>query len=122
TINHLLRTPAMKKHVVSVARKLKLLGFDVRTAEQKREDERQEEAFRQWTLRELVSKYDREKIYEEIWSEPIQRVAKRYEISNVGIGKICRKLNTPGPGCGYWAKGAEGKPVAEQPPLPKLSN
>ena len=82
---------------------------------------RREELSRQWVLRELESKYNREKLYEEIWSEPIQRVAKKYEISDVGLAKICRKLNIPRPGRGYWAKKAAGKPVPRQPPLPKLT-
>jgi hypothetical protein len=31
---------------------------------------------RHWTIRQLTSTYDREKIYEEIWSEPIQPVLR----------------------------------------------
>ena len=96
------------------------IGFDVRTPEQKAEDERQKEAYRLWTLRSLASRYNREKIYEEIWSEPIQHVAKRYNISDVGLAKVCRKLNIPRPGRGYWAMKAAGKPVPRRPPLSKL--
>jgi hypothetical protein len=83
----------MKKHLEPVARKFVTMGFDVRTPQQKAEDERQKEAYRLWTLRDLASRYNREKIYEEIWSEPIQHVAKRYKISDVGLAKVCRKLN-----------------------------
>ncbi len=43
-----------------------------------------------------MSRYDREKIYEEIWAEPIMHVAKRYGMSDVGLGKICKKLKIPG--------------------------
>jgi hypothetical protein len=46
-------------------------GLLIRTAEQKVEEERQKEASRQWAIRELASRYNREGIYEEIWSEPI---------------------------------------------------
>jgi hypothetical protein len=67
--------------------------------EQKREEKRQKEAYRKWAVRELASRYDRDKIYEEIWSEPIQHVAKRYGISDVGSAKVCRKLDVPA-----WAK------------------
>jgi hypothetical protein len=81
---------------------------------------RQKEAYRLWTLRSLASRYDREKIYEEIWSEPIQHVAKRYGISDVGLAKVCRKLNIPRPGRGYWAKKAAGKTVPRQMSLPPL--
>ena len=80
----------MQRHVAEVQRKLGLLGFDVRTAEQKAAEARQKEESRKWALRALVSHYNREKIYEEIWSEPIQHVAKRYKISDVGLAKVCR--------------------------------
>ncbi|MBA3356090.1 MAG: hypothetical protein H0U18_09190 [Pyrinomonadaceae bacterium] len=60
-----------------------LLGVDIRTAEQKAVDKRQEERSRQWALRHLASRYNREEIYKAIWSEPIQHVAKRYNLSDV---------------------------------------
>ena len=121
TIHNLLRTPAMKKHLASVTWHLGRMGFDVRTPEQKVEDERQKEQYRQWALDQLASRYDREKIYEEIWLEPIQRVAKRYDLSDVGLAKVCRKLNIPRPGRGYWAIKAAGKVAPKQPPLRELS-
>ena len=92
-----------------------------RTSEQKAEEERQKEATHQYYLSELASRYVREKIYEEIWSEPIQQVAKRYKISDVGLAKVCRKLNIPRPGRGYWAVKAAGKPIPKRPPLPELA-
>jgi hypothetical protein len=45
TIHELLRTPTMKKHVSPLARKFVPMGFDVRTTEQKAEDERQKNGF-----------------------------------------------------------------------------
>lgn len=119
-IHDLLRTPAMKKHLTPVARKFGLMGFDVRTKEQKAEDERRADEYRSWTIRQLASRYDREKIYEEIWLEPIQHVAKRYDISDVGLAKVCKKLNIPRPGRGYWAMKAAGKAIPKRPPLPEL--
>jgi len=120
TIYNLLRTPAMKKHLTPVTRNFARIGFDIRTKEQIAEDERREEAHRQWMLRDLASKYDRDKIYDEIWSEPIQHVARRYGMSDVGLAKICKKLEIPRPGLGYWAKKVAGKPIPERPPLPEL--
>lgn len=96
------------------------MGFDIRTKEQKAEDERRADQNRCWTIRQLASRYDREKIYEEIWSEPIQRVAKRYDISDVGLAKVCKKLKIPRPGRGYWAIKAAGKLTPKRPPLPEL--
>ena len=80
----------MKKHLAPVARRFGLMGFDIRTKEQKAEDGRRADEYRSWTIRQLASRYDREKIYEEIWSEPIQRVAKRYDISDVGLARFAR--------------------------------
>lgn len=120
TLNNLLGTPAIKKHLTPVTRNLARLGFDVRTKEKIVEEKRQEEAHRKWLLRDLMSRYDREKIYEEIWAEPIMHVAKRYSMSAVGLGKICMKLKIPRPGLGYWAKKAAGKSIPTRPPLPEL--
>jgi hypothetical protein len=120
SLDVLLKTPAMKRHVAEVQRKLSLLGFDVRTAEQKAQEATQKEEARKWALRSLMSHYDREKLYEEIWSEPMIRVAKRYNLSDVGLAKVCRKLNIPRPGRGYWEKKGAGKPLPRRPQLLSL--
>lgn len=122
TLNTLLGTPAIKKHLTPVTRNFARLGFDVRTRELVEEEKRREEAHRHWILRDLMRRYDRQKIYDEIWAEPIQHVAKRYGMSDVGLAKICKKLKIPRPGVGYWAKKAVGKPVPKQPALPELLN
>lgn len=120
TIQRLLQTPAMKKHLVPVALKLIRMKFDVLTTKQKAEEERKEQLQRHHAISQLARRYDREKIYNEIWSEAIQTVAKRYNLSDVGLAKVCRKLKIPRPGRGYWAKKAAGKVVPKQPPLPDL--
>jgi ankyrin repeat protein len=117
TLKNLLGTPAIKKHLTPVSWNFARLGFDVRTKELIEEEKRREEAHRQWILRDLMRRYDRQKIYDEIWSEPMQHVAKRYGMSDVGFAKICKKLQIPRPGLGYWAKKAAGKPVPKQPAL-----
>lgn len=61
--------------------------------------------------------FEREKLYEEIWSEPVSKVSKRYQISDVGLRKICVNLDIPVPPIGYWAKLAAGKTV-KKPSLP----
>jgi hypothetical protein len=61
--------------------------------------------------------FEREKLYEEIWSEPVSKVSKRYEISDVGLRKICVSLDIPVPPRGFWEKLAAGKPV-NKPTLP----
>lgn len=66
------------------------------------------------------SRYDRQRLYEEVWSEPTQQVAKRYGVSDVAIAKACALLAIPKPPRGYWAKKAAGQEVPGRPPLQKL--
>lgn len=53
---------------------------------------------------EGVAAITRETLYEEVWAEPVSRVAPRYGISGVALGKVCRKHKIPLPPRGYWAK------------------
>lgn len=53
----------------------------------------------------------REQLYDLVWSEPMQRLAKQIGISDVAVAKHCRKLGVPVPERGYWAKLQAGKPV-----------
>lgn len=50
----------------------------------------------------------------------MQTVAKEYGVSDVALGKICKKLHVPLPGRGYWAKKAAQRPVPPQPSLPAI--
>ena len=65
--------------------------------------------------------WNREELYAEIWEKPLVKVGARYNISAVALGKVCRKLQIPLPGRGYWTKKEFGKPV-EQTPLPVATN
>jgi hypothetical protein len=65
--------------------------------------------------------WDREELYAEIWDKPLVKVAVKYNVSAVALGKVCRKLQIPLPGRGYWTKMEFGKPV-EQAPLPTATN
>ena len=65
--------------------------------------------------------WNRENLYEEVWSEPLTKVAKRYNMSDVAIAKACRKLKIPLPGRGYWARVAAGEKI-KPTPLPKATN
>jgi hypothetical protein len=60
-----------------------------------------------------------EQLYSEIWEEPVFKIATRYGISDVMLGKVCRQLSIPVPRRGYWARKAAG-PEAEWAPLPGL--
>ncbi|TFW72337.1 hypothetical protein C3Y98_04325 [Methylotenera oryzisoli] len=60
----------------------------------------------------------REKLYEEIWAEPITTVSKRYGVSDSYLIRILKSLNIPRPPRGYWAMvAADIHP--EKPSLPK---
>jgi hypothetical protein len=62
----------------------------------------------------------REELYEAVWTESVQSLAKALGISDVGLAKICKKLNVPRPGRGYWAKASAARKVLKKP-LPPLS-
>jgi hypothetical protein len=124
TLQALLRTPRIRQHLKPQEKRLLRLGLDLRTAREKAEQAKieaeraQAEAKRQAYV--LASQYNREQLYEEVWSEPVIALAKKYGLSDVGLAKICKKLNIPRPGPGYWAKKAAGRPVGKPPPLPSL--
>src|SRR5271170_6313451 len=62
----------------------------------------------------------RDVLYKEAWETPMRQLAKRYDISDVGLTKICRKMDIPTPPRGYWAKRTNGQRV-EKAALPPLS-
>jgi hypothetical protein len=61
----------------------------------------------------------REELYELVWAKPIRDVAKEFGISDVGLGKICKRLNVPKPPRGYWQRSASGYKV-KTPALPSM--
>jgi len=66
-------------------------------------------------LRSLIS---REELYNEVWAEPVTKVAERYGASDVAVAKWCRKMNVPRPGRGYWARKSAGQRM-KRAPLPE---
>ena len=69
----------------------------------------------------MLARYNRDQLYEQVWSMPMQQLAKQYGISDVGLAKACKLMRIPLPGRGYWAKKAAGKPVQRRPPLPSIA-
>src|SRR3954470_12597922 len=59
----------------------------------------------------------REKLYEQVWREPMMQLAKRYGVSISILSKTCRLLDVPVPTRGHWIKLQHGK-ANLQPPLP----
>jgi hypothetical protein len=113
----LLQTPRMQEHLRSAEQRLWRLGLmldgRIRTKELAARDAPPSP--------QLLARFDRERLYQEVWSEATQKVAARYKISGVMLGKVCRQLNVPKPPRGYWAKKAAGKPVPRRPRLKPLA-
>lgn len=62
----------------------------------------------------------RERLYVEVWAEPMTTVAKKYGVSGSFLARVCTWLNVPRPPRGYWARVAAGYTVPQQPlPDPK---
>ena len=66
-------------------------------------------------------KLSRTELYEKIWNTPTTKLARDFGLSDVALGKICKKHSIPKPPLGYWAKLAHGKTVP-RPPLPNISD
>ena len=63
---------------------------------------------------------EREALYNEVWSEPMTTVSKRYGMSDNGLRKHCKTLGIPMPSLGYWAKVQAGQTVPRTD-LPKVT-
>jgi len=59
----------------------------------------------------------REELFARVWSVPLVRLARQFGISDVALGRMCRRRNIPCPPPGYWAKHRAGRPPPK-PPLP----
>jgi hypothetical protein len=51
----------------------------------------------------------REMLYQQVWAEPMLKVAARFKVSSSYMARICTLMNVPRPERGYWAKLAVGK-------------
>jgi hypothetical protein len=65
--------------------------------------------------------WNREQLYAEVWETPLTKLAAKYNVSAVALGKTCRKLQVPLPGRGHWAKKEFGK-APDPTPLPEAKN
>ena len=66
---------------------------------------------RRYHDRELnITQSMRERIYEDIWSEPLYKVAAKYNLSSATLKRRCKECwDIPVPGSGYWARIHAGK-------------
>ena len=63
----------------------------------------------------------RKHLYDQVWAEPMSRLAARYGLSDRGLAKICRKHNIPRPPPRLLGK-ATGRPQGEADPAAKSAN
>lgn len=68
---------------------------------------------------QVTTRYERAKLYEEIWKQPVREVAKAYGVSDTALKKVCDRLKVPRPSNRYWARKAAGHAV-QVDPLPAL--
>lgn len=67
---------------------------------------------------EIDTPLTRESLYTLVWSEPMLKVAARFDVSSSYMARVCTRMNVPRPERGYWAKLAVGK-TQMQIPLPE---
>lgn len=59
----------------------------------------------------------RTELYALVWSTPLSTLAKQFAISDVSLGKVCKRHDIPRPGVGYWTQMRWGQ-TPSQTPLP----
>jgi hypothetical protein len=63
-------------------------------------------------------RFERQKLFEQVWEKPMTTLAAEYGLSNVGLRKICKRLIVPLPPQGYHLRTHKG----QRPPLPPIRN
>jgi hypothetical protein len=63
----------------------------------------------------------RQQLYEKVWTTPATILAKEFGISDVALGKTCRRHVIPKPPPGYWAAKRFGK-SSPPPSLPDIDD
>ncbi len=72
-------------------------------------------------MNDKISAEEREKLYNEIWTEAMSKVAPRYGVSDVWLRKKCSLWDIPIPSREYRGRVAHGQ-NPRRTPLPELSN
>ena len=64
-----------------------------------------------------MKKLTRQELYDLLWTRPTTDVARELGVSDVWIGKVCRRAGIPKPPPGYWRQVTSGR-VVKRVPLP----
>jgi hypothetical protein len=59
--------------------------------------------------------FTRKELYDLVWSEPMLTLSKKYNISDVGLRKMCTRMGIPMPRAGHWQKLKFQKKVPKMP-------
>jgi hypothetical protein len=62
----------------------------------------------------------REALYERVWAEPVEKLAKSWGLSGRGLAKACKRAGVPVPPRGYWARVQNGQHL-RRTPLPEVT-
>lgn len=57
-----------------------------------------------------------QELFEKVWSTPVLNLAREIGVSDVAVGKACRKAGIAVPRRGHWAKPATNRPKSPAPP------
>lgn len=60
----------------------------------------------------------RQELYNLVWSFPMTTLSKKYAISDVGLRKICIRMNILMPQAGHWQKLKFGKKINKKTLMP----
>ena len=119
-LHELLRTPKMQE----LLRAHRQSNLDTRVprprARRSQRSETPESARLTASAAHYLSRYNRERLYEEVWTAPTQQIALQYGVTDVALAKACKHLKVPKPPRGYWAKKEAGIRVPAKPALPAL--
>jgi len=63
---------------------------------------------------------NRQELYKLVWLKPLRVLAKQFDVSDVALGKVCKRSGIPRPGAGYWAKLRAGKPTIKAKLQPRF--
>lgn len=57
----------------------------------------------------MEMKFNRQELYELVWSKSMLALSKEYNISDVGLRKLCKRMKIPVPLVGHWQKVQHGR-------------
>ena len=67
------------------------------------------ERIKTYSCHVMKKKFSRQELYELAWSKSMLALSKEYNISDVGLRKMCRRMEIPVPLLGHWQKVEHGK-------------